>query len=180
MDKSSLRSGDIATGIVLTAGSVAVIISSYKMTLPVLAQGHAFSSSPGLVPGILAFFMLVMSISLICRGRCEGGSLRFLLPAGIWAGIRSVEGKNTLFIFGLIAFYIFALLRALPYCVATFIFLYVFILVYYEKRYLYVGLIALVCSLLITYSFGVLAEIPLPGKTLRFILPGSGMTITIP
>lgn len=178
MELKNLRSADMLTGIILALGSLAVLYDSYKMTVAVTARGNPLVSSPGFVPAVIAVFMLILGFVLLRAGQKSGGSLTFLLPSRLAAGLASAEGRNVITILGIIAGYIFILLKFLPYSIATFIFLYAFILFYYQRRHLRVALIAAGVSLVITVAFGELASIPLPGKSLILYL--GGVTVEIP
>lgn len=163
MNKQQLRNGDLLTSILLTLVGIYVCFESYRLTLENISRGDTrFYSSPGFVPLIFGVALIAGSFAVARVALREGGNLRFLLPDTLWAAVKSVEGRNTLLILGLLGFYIFGLLKMMDYWLATFVFLFAFITLFYGKNMVHVGIIAAATSVIVTYLFGTVAGIPLP------------------
>jgi hypothetical protein len=146
---------DFVAGLVIFVVSLYVLIASIRM--PYYGDAGALSS-PGLTPGLIALFMLVLSAALMLRSR------RFRLPFTLSAP--SIEARRVLTVFGLVFVYV-ALMPWIGYPVATFLMLFAFQIIFTAKRDLkflliWAGGLSLALTAALYYVFGQIFLIPLP------------------
>lgn len=166
MEKNSLRKADLVFSIVLMIFGIYVAINGVILTIEGIKKPDIdWYSSPGLMPILIAFFTLICAFSLYRVARKDGANFNFVNGENIKKLFADKYIKNALFIIGLIAMYIYVLLRVLPYAFATFVFLFVFIYFFKgnTKKELIIAItISAVATALLVYGFGSLAQIPLP------------------
>jgi len=194
LDKLSLRKADLVFSIVLMGLSVYVLVESFKLFInpfgrdlekvsgdEIKASLINWIQSPGLLPAILACFLMLCAILLIVNALREGARLNFSIKAIIekltnLSKIREfyVVIIVTILLFGYVFFLIpfcranlnyFYKFQGFPFMIATFIFLFIMMAISNQKtiRKMFISfLIAAIASGLITYGFGVMAMIPLP------------------
>jgi hypothetical protein len=155
-DASLRKSGaDFAVGLVIFLVSLYALITSIRM--PYFGDAGALSS-PGLTPGLIAAFMLVLSTVLMLRSR------RFRLPFTMTAP--SIETRRVLIVFGLVFLYVL-LMPWIGYAVATFLMLFAFQTLFTARRDLrflliWAGGLSLFLTAALYYVFGHIFLIPLP------------------
>lgn len=146
---------DFVAGLVIFVVSLYLLIASIRM--PYYGDAGALSS-PGLTPGLIALFMLVLSAVLMLRSR------RFRLPFTLAAP--SVEARRVLTVFGLVFLYVLVM-PWIGYALATFVMLFAFQVIFVARRDLrflliWAGGLSLVLTAALTYVFGQIFLIPLP------------------
>lgn len=161
MNKKNLRSADILTGIIFII--VGLLVAKFSIDLMMTNTDPRFYASAGFVPLVFAILFIIISISIIVNAVKEGGTLKLFSMTNTINALKSKEGINTIYILGIIALYIFVLMNFLPYFLSTFIFLVLFIQRFYQKSIVKIVIISLVAVVIVTYLFGTVAQIPLPG-----------------
>jgi hypothetical protein len=146
---------DFIAGFVIFVVSLYALITSIRM--PYYGDAGALSS-PGLTPGLIALFMLVLSAVLMLRSR------RFRLPFTLSAP--SIEARRVLTVFGLVFLYVL-LMPWIGYAIATFLMLFAFQTIFVARRDLKFLLIwgaglSLFLTAALYYVFGQIFLIPLP------------------
>ena len=146
---------DFFAGLVIFVVSLYALIVSIRM--PYFGDAGALSS-PGLTPGLISAFMLVLSAVLMLRSR------RFRLPFTMSAP--SIETRRVLIVFGLVFVYVL-LMPWIGYAVATFFMLFAFQTIFTARRNLrflliWAGGLSLVLTAALYYVFGHIFLIPLP------------------
>jgi hypothetical protein len=155
-DASLRKAGaDFVVGLVIFLVSLYALITSIRM--PYFGDAGALSS-PGLTPGLIAAFMLVLSTVLMLRAR------RFRLPFTMTAP--SIETRRVLIVFGLVFLYVL-LMPWIGYAVATFLMLFAFQTLFTARRDLrflliWAGGLSLFLTAALYYVFGHIFLIPLP------------------
>lgn len=146
---------DFLAGLIIFAISLFTLITSIRM--PYYGDAGALSS-PGLTPGLISLFMLVLAAALMLRSR------RFRLPI-TWRA-PSLEARRVLTVFGLVFVYVLVMPWT-GYAPATFLLLLAFQTLFVARRDLRfllvwgVGLSAALTAAL-WYVFGKIFLIPLP------------------
>ena len=146
---------DFVAGLIIFVVSLYALIASIRM--PYFGDAGALSS-PGLTPGLIALFMLVLSAVLMLRSR------RFRLPFTL--AVPSVEARRVLTVFGLVFLYVL-LMPWIGYVLATFLMLFAFQTIFtgrHDLRFLLIwaGGLSLALTAALTYVFGHIFLIRLP------------------
>jgi len=146
---------DFVAGLVIFVVSLYALIASIRM--PYYGDAGALSS-PGLTPGLISLFMLVLSAALMLRSR------RFRLPF-TWTA-PSIEARRVLTVFGLVFLYVL-LMPWIGYAIATFLMLFAFQTIFVARRDLkflliWGGGLSLFLTAALYYVFGQIFLIPLP------------------
>lgn len=146
---------DFVAGLVIFVASLYVLIASVRM--PYYGDAGALSS-PGLTPGLIALFMLVLSAALMLRSR------RFRLPFSLSAP--SIEARRVLMVFGLVFLYVL-LMPWIGYAIATFLMLFAFQTIFmarHDLKFLLIraGGLSAALTAALYYVFGQIFLIPLP------------------
>jgi len=186
MDKKTLRRADLITSIVFFLFSVFVFVMSLQLLIRTFERKNDWYMSSGLVPMIVSVLLAICSIALFVRARRDGAKFDFLDKEHIKKFFKSRELKVAVTIIGMLAFYLFIMLRFVeewikkifrmldapgwvryyvPYAIVTFIYLFAFMIVFNEKskeNIIKSMLISLIASGLIAYLFGDVAMILLP------------------
>jgi hypothetical protein len=155
-DAGLRRAGaDFVAGLVIFVVSLYTLVASIRM--PYYGDAGALSS-PGLTPGLISAFMLVLSAVLMLRSR------RFRLPLTLSAP--SLEARRVLIVFGLVFLYVLVM-PWIGYAVATFLMLFAFQSIFVARRDLKFLLIwgaglSLFLTAALYYVFGQIFLIPLP------------------
>ena len=146
---------DFVAGLVIFVVSLYTLIVSIRM--PYFGDAGALSS-PGLTPGLISLFMLVLSAVLMLRSR------PFRLPFVLAAP--SIEARRVLTVFGLVFLYVL-LMPWIGYAITTFLMLFAFQTIFTARRDLkfllvWAGGLSLALTAALTYIFGQIFLIPLP------------------
>jgi len=162
MDKKKLRSADLLTSIICIIIGLIFTIVSIKLILSSRIRDTRFYMSLGFVPLLLSISFISIFVNILRNAIKEGGSLSLFLPAKIIATIKRPEEIKALFVMSWIGIYIFVLMKFFPYTISTSIFLFVFISVFYPKKFIKVAIITICVSIAVTYMFGTVANVILP------------------
>lgn len=165
MDKLKLRRADLVTSIILFLFSAFVFVNAIILISNTLEKEKDWYVSAGLFPLIISVFLALCAFLLFSKARKDGAKLDFINMDNVKSLISTREFQVATFIIGLLAFYIFVLLEVLPYWLATFIYLYVFMFAFQKKTVKHIVIMSIVVvlsTIALTYGFGTLAMIPLP------------------
>lgn len=164
MENKNLRSADIlSSGIFILLG-LGICINSFGMIRDNPdVQGRIYASA-GLMPLVFGILLIVTSTVVLIHGIREGGDLKLFAPSSIWKGMKSNTGITILFIYSWLAVYVFILLKVLPYFISTLVFMVVFMFRFYSRRPAVVLIVSIIVSAAVTYVFGSVINIPLPGR----------------
>jgi len=176
MKKEPLRSADLLTGIIFSVLGVYVCFKSIGMFYVEnirMQEGAAWYNSPGLFPLVIGAGFTLLSVLLILNSIKEKGSLgilRWSRIKGLFKDNRFIRGVLVVLILG---FYVFFLLDRFPFFMSTFIFLITCMSVFKAEKWYKIIIYSFVFAWMITYIFGTVVKIPMPGGMLRvFFLPG--------
>lgn len=164
LQKKSARN-DLYSSIVLFLISLYVFIEGVRMPVSVYTGSDgAWYGAPGGFPVIIGGILMILSVMLFAKSWRITGGFRKDDFQDMTAVLRSAYVKRLALITVLLAVYIFVLLGRVPFYVATFLFLFVTMLVFRRNGFAVWKLlvISVVIDALITYGFGTLAGIPLP------------------
>ncbi|VDN48906.1 conserved membrane protein of unknown function [Petrocella atlantisensis] len=165
MEKRNLRRADLVTSIIVFAFSVFVFISAIGLMSNTLEKGKEWYVSAGLFPIIISVFLALCAFMLFFRAKKDGARFDFIHKEAVMALLKDREFRVAVIIISLLIIYIFILLPLLPYWLATFIFLYTFMLIFQERTFkniVIMTIVAVLSTVALTYGFGTLAMIPLP------------------
>lgn len=165
MDNKTLRRADLITSIILMIIAILGFIMSLSLVIKTLEKGRLWYESAGLFPLIVTSLLALCSFLIFLRARKDGARFDFLTLSKLKELKDSREARVAAIVIGLLAIYIFILLKVLQYSIATFIFLFAFIYIFNEKnrRSLFTSfLVSIITTVVLTYGFGNLAMIPLP------------------
>ena len=159
---------NIFSGIALLLFSIMILVLSIKM--PRFDEHRSIYGAPGIVPGLLALSLIIMSLVLIYSGIKNGGlEIKFNINSGELS-MENEKIRLLLFII-LIGAYILLLLNIeavyfmgldFSYVIITTLFLFVSFIVYGWKKLVSGFLIALIFSIVIVYIFTNFFRVPLP------------------
>ncbi len=163
-DKKVLRKLDVAFGILLLIGSVILLVWSALM--PVSGLGGAMQVSfwiaPGALPVVVSSVMAILAVVLIAGAVREGAKVTGEDVRKALAILGTREAKYSFVISALLILYIVFMLGWLPYWLATFLFLSVFMFIFKAGRPHVILLVSAFTTLAIWYCFGEVVMIPLP------------------
>jgi len=191
LKKETLRRADLIFSIILMlvsiwfgVKSILLFSNPFSKDWDIITQEEIdrnlseWFKSPGLIPLIFSFFLLVCSIVLLITAIKQGARFDFFKKEKILALFKNKEFHTASIVIGLLAIYLFIMLpisrkylnfiprfQGLPFLIATFIYLSVFIIIFNEKtkKKIITSLIVAACaSGFVTISFGVVAKILLP------------------
>lgn len=160
MNKKTLRSVDLAvSGFFLI---LAFFVGKWSLDLLLSNPDRRFYVSAGFLPLLFSLLFACIHIRIIAVALKEGGSLSLFSPANVRKAVGGSTGLKAVFILGWMAFYLFVMLKRLPYPVSTFVFLTVFMSAFHKRSMLTVLVLSVLTTALITVCFGHIAKIPLP------------------
>lgn len=192
MEKKTLRRADLVMSIILILFAIFVFVMSMQLmnrTLNLKNEDNAvWYRSAGLIPMIVSVLLAISSIGLFTTARRDGAKFDFFTGEKVKVFFGSREFRVAGFVIAWLAVYIFILLgpveeviynalyamegihwmivQYLPYVIMTFIYLFVFIMVFSDrtkrKEWINGVVISLICSVVIAYLFGDVAMIILP------------------
>ncbi|MBT3360051.1 MAG: hypothetical protein HN403_10535 [Rhodospirillales bacterium] len=158
----TMTKADFLTGIVLVAFSAMVAVESWRMERFEDLNVNPYSV-PGIVPGILAVIIMILGGVLIARSVFNGGHRLGWTAGSVKSTLISPENKRLFFAVFLTVGYGGGLIGSVPYWLATFLFVFLFILVFdlqsamtqaRKLRVVVVGfVVAAVTSGLVTWVF---------------------------
>ena len=165
MTLAIMKRADFITSIVLMALSIAVVEESWRMPRYTDVASDIWSA-PGIVPGFLGVALFIMAAILFLRSRGE--------PAGPAEGVVTEPGwhKRIALVTGLCILYAGGLVGRIPFWLATFIFVFGFIVVFellepeqrprWPRHVIGALIIAALTSGLVSYVFANLFFVRLP------------------
>lgn len=191
MKKSSLRRADLVFSLVLMGISIAAMIESVKLLFNPFGREFEqikgddlkacienWYQSVGLVPFIIAAFLLVCALFLFHFARKEGARFDFIKLDNLRTLLKNEEFRVAVIVTVILCAYVFAFMplcrkyldffprfQGFPFMIATFLMLFLMMAVFGKKTlkgmlsYLLVSALA---AGAIAYGFGMLALIPLP------------------
>lgn len=164
LKKESLRKADVIFSIVLILLGIYVLINALKMPVTGLpgTVEQEFYIAPGFLPAIVAIVLIIMGLALLINGLKSGGKISKKDIINVIQAIKSENFVKSVIMIALIIIYTFILIGRLPFFWATFIFLTISMFFLRATSWWRIILISALASLIITYSFGTLARIPLP------------------
>ncbi len=166
MDKNSLRRADLVTSIILFSISVIGCIMSVGLLFNTISNGRKWFESAGLFPSIVCVLLGLCSISLYTKARNDGARFDFISVDKLKELVKSREFKVAAIIIALLGGYIFILmLPGKMYEVATFLYLFAFMIIFQKKTRKSIIkslIVSVIATVLITFGFGQLAMVPLP------------------
>lgn len=191
MKKSTLRRADMVFSLVLMGISVWTMIESVKLLFnpfgrdfskvrgdDIKANIETWYQSAGLVPFIIACFLLICALFLFHFARREGARFDFIKLGKIESLLKNEEFRVAVAITAILSVYVFVLMplcrswldffprfQGFPFLVATFIMLFAMMVIFGEKKpkNIVISLIiSAAAATAIAYGFGMLALIPLP------------------
>ena len=191
MKKSALRRADMVFSLVLMAVSVWTMMESVKLLFnpfgrdfskvrgdDIKASIETWYQSAGLVPFVIACFLLICALFLFHFARREGARFDFIKLDKVRTLLKNEEFRVAAVVIGILSIYVFVLMplcrshldlfprfQGFPFLVATFIMLFDMLVIFGYKKAIKI-LVSLVISAAaagaIAYGFGMLALIPLP------------------
>ena len=169
METRPLARADLITGAVLAALGIAVFIESWNM--PRLEERSINPwTVPGLVPGMLGIIIAILGVILAVRSVLSGG----MRPAPADADPGEARAARYRFWLSLMLCMIYAVLLVgrLPFWLATVLFTFAFIAAFEWRgddrprarmmKLATAGVIAVLCSVTVSYSFEYLFLVRLP------------------
>ena len=153
---------DIVCAVVLFLLSCYVVITGMGMKV---TPDEVWYTSPGSFPmfvgvvlAILSVILLIESVKKAKAADPQSKNFNFI------ALVRSKTAINAMLAFMALAIYLYVFLGNMPFAAATFLFLFMDMMIFRVNGYKIWKLVIIcaVASLAITYGFGTLAQIPLP------------------
>lgn len=152
-----LSSKDLISSLVLIGASIFVIIISLRMRVY-----RSFLDAPAIFPITVASIIGLLNLFLLIDSIKRGGLQEIM---NVWEHRKELLYNNALqriiIISFIIIIYGFFLVRHMHFTIATFIFLSV-IMAYLKINWLHIILVSTGVSLIISFVFGTLFNIPLP------------------
>jgi len=152
---------DFITSLVLMLACVGVIIVAYGDHIK---SRKAFYASPGFMPIIIAGSLFLLAVSLM-RQSLKNSSVKERVTRVLGAiprGAGSPRFKNSLIALGFFAVYIFALLRFLPFWLASLILLFVCFVYLKASKLVFCVLISALSIGGIVLLFQIIFHVPMP------------------
>lgn len=191
MKKSSLRRADLGFSLVLMGVSVAAMIESVKLLFNPFGREfeqikgddlkaclEKWYQSVGLVPFIIAAFLLVCALCLFHFARREGARFDFIKLDNLRTLLKTEEFRVAVIVTVILCAYVFAFMplcrkyldffprfQGFPFMIATFLMLFLMMAAFGKKTLkdmLSYVLVSALAAGAIAYGFGMLALIPLP------------------
>ncbi len=191
MEKGKLRRADLLFSVVLLISSALYMLECLKIfinpfkrkweNVPAEGLKETFTfwyKSPSLVPFLMAFCLLLCGLALMHIAFRDGAKIDFISREKIGAFLKNRELRSFLLCVLMLCVYVFFLIpvsrrylnvirgfRVFPFFVATFLYLVSMMILFGQKQPKQIfksAFISLCASGLVTWSFGILAQIPLP------------------
>jgi putative tricarboxylic transport membrane protein len=130
--QSEMPKADFITSFVLLGFSIAVVVLSLQMTR---LEGHDINpwTVPGLVPGFLGVVIGLMALRLLIRSISQGGDRLGLTKERIKEILNGTQFKRATVTILFCLLYGLGFVGWIPYPIATFIFMFVFIMLFEYK-----------------------------------------------
>ena len=169
MNERQMHRADFVTGLVLLTFGVTVTVMSIQMPRLEIKDINPYTV-PGIVPGFLGVIISLMSIALIIRSLLHRGYRLGVTASSVREWLTGGTAKRLFVTLILTLIYSLLFVGRLPYTIATFIFVLVFILIFEwgaderkKSRVITVALIqAIATSLIVAGVFQYLFLVDLP------------------
>ena len=164
-EKEIIGKLDIVFGIFLIILGIAYFVSAFRMPRGNIGGnfgGSTLALSPGLLPMFVSAVLILLSIVMIFQSVKEGSRITKEDLASLKQVVKKPSFRRTLLIILIIALYAFVALEILPYTVATFLYLVVFMFCFKAGSLPKILIVSLVVTVLLWFFFGKIALIPLP------------------
>lgn len=164
-DKKTLRKADMAFGTFLILLSVLSFIEAYRMpikTTGTIFGGKNIATAPGLLPMVISMVLLILGMILVVSAIREGARITVRDLKKVVDAFKRPQSKRMELICLIIILYSFGLLKRIHFLAATFIYLFVFFLLFKAASPIKSFIISVVTAGLIWFFFGKIAMIPLP------------------
>ncbi len=125
----TMTKADFLTGVVLVAFSALVAVESWRMERFETLNVNPYSV-PGIVPGFLAIIIMILGGVLIVRSMAKGGHWLGWTASTVKSTLTAAENKRLFFAIFLTVGYGGGLIGSVPYWLATFLFVFLFILIF--------------------------------------------------
>jgi hypothetical protein len=165
MDKRELRRNDLIASLILLAFGIFILADSIRMIFFVNLPGvtsEGWFVAPGFLPSILAVGLIVMSLIMLSIALRESDKIKF--PGWKWV-LNLFKSKDKLIMvaeIGLLFFYAFVLIGSIHFALASFVYLFLAMLIVRATAWYKILIISGAVSIAITYLFGNVFKIPLP------------------
>ena len=126
---SAMTKADFLTGIALVAFSTMVAVESWRMPRFENTNVNPYSV-PGIVPGILSVIIMILGGVLIVRSISRGGHRLGWTARSVTSTLAAPENKRLFFAVFLTVGYGGGLIGSIPYWLATFLFVFAFVLIF--------------------------------------------------
>jgi putative tricarboxylic transport membrane protein len=168
---SAMTKADFITGVVLVASSALVISESWRMERFEDLNVNPYSV-PGIVPGILGVIIMILGAVLVGRSVYRGGHRLGWTRDSVSRTARAPENVRLLIAVFLTVGYAGGLVGTLPYWLATFLFVFAFIVIFdwrpdlERRRQIRLGAVAFIVAActsgLVTWVFSDMFLVTLP------------------
>jgi len=164
MEKKEAKA-DFVSSFFFLAVSLYTLIKGLRMPVDVFTgDSDAWYAAPGAFPIFIGGVLILLSIRLCWESAKKVGKLENSDFTAFSELIRSHYTARLLLAIGLLVVYIFVLLGRVNFSIATFLYLFVNMILFRKKGFA-IWKLAIICAVAvaaITYGFGTLASIPLP------------------
>ncbi len=164
-EKEIIGKLDIVFGIFLIILGIAYFVSAFRMPRGNIGGnfgGSTLALSPGLLPMFVSAVLILLSIVMILQSIKEGSRITKEDMASLKQVVKKPSFRRTLLIILIIAIYAFVALELLPYTIATFLYLVVFMFCFKAGSLPKILIVSLIVTVLLWFFFGKIALIPLP------------------
>lgn len=149
-----IRDADIIISLLLILGSAWFAYESLRMSYEVYSKGQAtLCTVPGLLPFIVSTCILGSSIWVLINAIRVGGNLKFLSPRAIKNTFSNSKAFIPTIIMGLMWVYVFVFIDRIPFIIATFVFITLFMTIFKATQWIRILLISALYSAAIVYFF---------------------------
>jgi len=166
-----MKKADYLTGLALILLSIYVLAESWRMPRLEHLQAHPLSA-PGIVPAFLAVVLLIFGLILVGRSVKAGGHRLGLSRKGIRNTLADPGNRRLLLTAVLTVVYAGVLVGRIPYGLATWLFIFVFVAVFewrrgmssreWKRLGLAAAILAIIVAVSISYAFERLFLVTLP------------------
>lgn len=153
---------DFISGIILLIFGIYVLITGIFIAKKSTIGDIVWYGSPGIFPIFIGVIIVILAIILAIENLPKENNVNLIRDI-----VKCVD-KNvvfrTLITIGLFAVYVFILIGRIPFYIATFVYLFITMLIFRENKFVIwkLLLISIIVTIIICLGFGKIANIPLP------------------